>query len=74
MDQTYSKLWQRSNFSTLSAVISQLCYDLLPQDPSLLLALKSLSDVFAQVAHIYKSFVEQSHLTIADSLVSFLKK
>ncbi|EJW85606.1 GTP-ase activating protein for Arf containing protein [Wuchereria bancrofti] len=62
-----------NDFHTLSAVINQLCYDLLPQDPSLLLALKSLSDVFAQVAHIYKSFVEQSHLTIAESLISFLK-
>ncbi|VDK75918.1 unnamed protein product [Litomosoides sigmodontis] len=62
-----------NDFYTLSAVISQLCYELLPQDPSLLLALKSLSDVFAQVSHIYKSFVEQSHLTIADSLISFLK-
>ncbi|CAG9532161.1 unnamed protein product [Cercopithifilaria johnstoni] len=62
-----------NDFYTLSIVISQLCYELLPQDPSLLLALKSLSDVFAQVAHIYKSFVEQSHLTIADSLISFLK-
>ncbi|KAK6104405.1 putative GTPase activating protein for Arf family protein [Brugia pahangi] len=62
-----------NDFYTLSAVINQLCYDLLPQDPSLLLALKSLSDVFAQVAHIYKSFVEQSHLTIAESLISFLK-
>uniref|UniRef100_A0A0R3RVK8 Arf-GAP with coiled-coil, ANK repeat and PH domain-containing protein 2 n=1 Tax=Elaeophora elaphi TaxID=1147741 RepID=A0A0R3RVK8_9BILA len=62
-----------NDFYTLSVVISQLCYELLPKDPSLLLALKSLSDVFAQVAHIYKSFVEQSHLTIADSLISFLK-
>ncbi|VDK76242.1 unnamed protein product [Onchocerca ochengi] len=62
-----------NDFYSLSIVISQLCYELLPQDPSLLLALKSLSDVFAQVAHIYKSFVEQSHLTIADSLISFLK-
>uniref|UniRef100_A0A8R1U223 GTP-ase activating protein for Arf containing protein n=1 Tax=Onchocerca volvulus TaxID=6282 RepID=A0A8R1U223_ONCVO len=62
-----------NDFYSLSIVISQLCYELLPQDPSLLLALKSLSDVFAQVVHIYKSFVEQSHLTIADSLISFLK-
>ncbi|EFO19793.1 GTP-ase activating protein for Arf containing protein [Loa loa] len=62
-----------NDFFTLSAIISQLCYEFLPQDPSLLLALKSLSDVFAQVAHIYKSFVEQSHLTIAESLISFLK-
>ncbi|VBB28483.1 unnamed protein product [Acanthocheilonema viteae] len=62
-----------NDFYTLSIVIGQLCYELLPQDPSLLLALKSLSDVFAQIAHIYKSFVEQSHLTISDSLISFLK-
>ncbi|KAM3718563.1 Arf-GAP with ANK repeat and PH domain-containing protein [Dirofilaria immitis] len=62
-----------NDFYTLSVLINQLCCELLPQDPSLLLALKSLSDVFAQVAHIYKSFVEQSHLTIADNLISFLK-
>uniref|UniRef100_A0A915PJC6 PH domain-containing protein n=1 Tax=Setaria digitata TaxID=48799 RepID=A0A915PJC6_9BILA len=62
-----------NDFYALSVVINQLCFELLPQDPSLLLALKSLSDVFAQVAHIYKSFVEQSHLTIADNLISFLK-
>ncbi|MCP9264039.1 Arf-GAP with coiled-coil, ANK repeat and PH domain-containing protein 2 [Dirofilaria immitis] len=49
-----------NDFYTLSVLINQLCCELLPQDPSLLLALKSLSDVFAQVAHIYN---ERSKVT-----------
>ncbi|VDN02897.1 unnamed protein product [Thelazia callipaeda] len=61
------------DFYSLSVLINQLCCELLPQDPSLLLALKSLSDVFAQIVHIYKSFVEQSFLAITNNLTVFLK-
>lgn len=60
-------------FYTLSVMVNQLCTESLPQDPKTQSTLKSLSNAYAHVVHLHKTFIEQSNAVVVKNINSIIR-